>query len=222
MSAEQLCQILRGVKLNERDANSVSWHLPSLIATSELETSVLERLRDGLVTLVSEGLRWQKEWQHVTSDRPHLSGALAATCVRGLDSNKSKDWLHASVLALCLHQRDHAGDDPVKSLRERLTDLDARDNALLFWAKDALMQSLHETKDSWERLIDITIDDGPVQLKADRDLAWVCDALGDTTRDLGERALLLEAAIRLPPDRVTLKEHGALYPIFFSYIDKIY
>lgn len=207
MSAEQLCQTLRKVNLNERDANSLSWHLPSLIATSELETSVLEQLRDGLVTLVSEGLRWQKEWQHVTSNRPHFSGALAATCVRGLDNNKIEDWLHASVLALCLNQRDHAGDDPVKSLRERLTELDSRGNASLFWAKDALMQSIHETKDSWERFIDITIDDGPVQLRTDRDLAWVSEALGDTTRDLGERALLLEAAIRLPPDRVTLKEH---------------
>src|SRR5690606_16953601 len=37
----------------------------------------------------------------------------------------------------------------------------------------------------------------------DRDLTWVCDALGDTTRDIGERTMLLEAAICLSPDRDT-------------------
>ncbi len=207
MSAEQLCQSLRWENLKERSVSSLSRQLPRLIATSELDLSTLERLRDGLVTLASEGLRWQKEWPHVMSDRPHLSGALSATCARGLDNNQNEVWLHASVLALRLHHRDHSGDEPVKSLRERLTELGARDNARLFWAEDALLQSLHEIKDPWERFAEITILDGAVQLRPDRDLEWVRDALRDTTRDLGERALLLEAAIHLPPDRVTWEKH---------------
>src|SRR5690606_37245516 len=77
MSIEQLCQTLRWVKPKNRGIGDLDWQLPRLIATSEFELSTLEQLRDGLVALMSEGLRWQKEWPHITNDRPHLSGALA-------------------------------------------------------------------------------------------------------------------------------------------------
>ena len=115
--------------------------------------------------------------------------------------------MHASVLTLRLHHHDHGDDKPVRSLRERLIGLNAADTARLFWAEDALLQSLHEIKDPWQRFAEITTYDGPVQLRSDRDLAWVRDALGDRTREKGERAILLEAAIRLLPDRNSWKEH---------------
>ena len=207
MSVEQLCQTLRWIKLKNRSVGNLSWQLPRLIATSELDVSILEKLRDGLVMLVSEGLKWQKEWPHIKSDRPHLSGALAATCERGFDINQDDEWFHASILSLRLHHRNHGDDKPIKSLRERLTNLSAADNARLFWAADALLQSLHEVKDPWKRFAEITIHDGSVQLRSDRDLSWVGDALGDVTRSLDERAMLLEAAIHLSPNRDAWKEH---------------
>lgn len=207
MSVEQLCRTLGRVKREKRNVGDLSWQLPRLIAGSPLDLPVLEELRDGLLALVSEGLRWRKEWPHVSSDRPHLSGALAASCELGLDMSQDTEWLHAGALALRLHHRDHGDDEPIKSLRERLSNLSAEGNARLFWVEDALLQSLHEFKDPWRRLAEITIHDGPVQLRPDRDLTWVSEALGDTTRDAGERAMLLEAAIRLSPDRDTWKEH---------------
>ena len=207
MSVEQLCRTLRWVKREKRSVGDLSWQLPRLIAGSSLGLPVLEELRDGLLALVSEGLRWRKEWPHISSDRPHLSGALAATCERGLDISQDKEWLHAGALALRLHHRDHGDDEPIKSLRERLSNLNAEGNARLFWVEDALLQSLYEVKDPWRRLAEITIHDGPVQLRPDRDLTWVSEALGDTTRDTDERGMLLEAAIRLSPDRDTWKEH---------------
>lgn len=207
MSVEQLCQTLRWLKRKKLDVSDLSWQLPRLIRTSDLDLPALERLRDGLVMLISEGLMWRKEWPHITSDRPYLSEALAATCVRGLDNGRSDRWFHTSVLALRLYHRDHGDDEPVKSLRERLTDLSTADNARLFWAEDALLQSLYEVKDPWHRYAEITAHDGPVQLRSDRDLVWVIDALGDTTRDVDERAMLLEAAIRLPPDPGTWKTY---------------
>lgn len=207
MSVEQLCQALRWITRENRSVGDLSWQLPRLIATLDLSFPILGKLRDGLVMLVSEGLKWRKEWPHITSDRPYLSGALAATCECGLDIIQDDGWFHASVLALRLHHRNHGDDEPIKSLRERLSNLNAEDNAHLFWVEDALLQSLHEVKDPWKRLVEITIHDGPFQLRPDRDLTWVSDALGDTTRDVGERAMLLEAAIRLSPDRDTLKEH---------------
>lgn len=207
MSVEQLCRTLRWIKREKRSVGDLSWQLPRLIAASTLDLPVLEELRDGLLALASEGLKWRKEWPHITSDRSHLSGALAATCERGLDISQDDQWLHAGVIALRLRHRDHGDDEPIKSLRERLSNLNAVDNARLFWVDDALLQSLHEVKDPWRRLAEITIHDGPVQLRPDRDLTWVSEALSDTTRDVGERAMLLEAAIRLSLDRDTWKEH---------------
>lgn len=207
MSVEQLCRTLRWIKREKRSVGDLSWQLPRLIAGSPLDLPVLEELRDGLLGLVSEGLRWRKEWPHISSDRPHLSGALAATCERGLDMSQDEKWLHAGALALRLHHRDHGDDEPIKSLRERLSNLNAESNARLFWVEDALLQSLYEVKDPWRRLAEITVHDGPVQLRTDRDLTWVREALGDTTRETDERAMLLEAAIRLSPDRDAWKEH---------------
>jgi len=201
MSVEQLCRALRWLKQKKRNVGDLSWQLPRLIAGASLDLPALEELRDGLLALVSEGLRWRKEWPHIMSDRPHLSGALAATCERGLDIILDDQWLHGGALALRLHDTDHSSDEPIKRLRERWGDLKAADNERLFWVEDALLQSLNKVQDPWDRLAEIAIYDGPVQLRLGRDLTWVSQALGDTTRDEGERAMLLEAAIYLSPNR---------------------
>ncbi|MFT8895724.1 MAG: hypothetical protein ABF968_02045 [Acetobacter sp.] len=206
MSVEHLCRTLRWVKREKGNVGDLSWQLPRLIARSPLDRPVLEELRDGLLALVSEGLTWRKEWPHISSDRPHLSGALAAVCEHGLDMSQNGEWLHAGALALRLHHRGYGDDEPIKSLRERLNNLNAESNARLFWVEDALLQALYEVKDPWRRLVEITMRDGPTQLRPDRDLTWVSEALGDTTRDMSERAMLLEAAIYLSSDRDACKE----------------
>lgn len=207
MSVEQLCRTLRWTKREKRTVGDLNWQLPRLIAGSPVDLPVLEELRDGLLALVSEGLSWRAGWPHISSDWPHLSGALAATCERGLDMSQYEEWLHAGALALRLHHGNHGDDEPINSLHERLSNLNAEGTARLFWVEDALLQSLNEAKDPWKRLAKITTHDGPVQLRPDRDLTWVSEALGDTTRDTGERAILLEAAIGLSQDRDTWKEH---------------
>ncbi|PLW79181.1 NACHT domain-containing protein [Cohaesibacter celericrescens] len=207
ISVEQLCSTLRWIKWEKRSAGDLSWQLPHLIGGSSLDLPVLEELRDGLRALVSEGLRWRKEWPHISSDRPHLSGALAATCKCGLNMSQDQEWLCAGALSLRLHHRDHGNYEPIKSLFERLSNLNAVGNERLFWVEDALLQSLHEVKDPWSRLAEIAIHDGPVQLRSDRDLTWVGEALGNTARDVGERAMLLEAAIRLSPNPDARKDH---------------
>lgn len=207
MSVEQLCRALRWIKREKRSIGNLSWQLPRLIAASNFDLPVLEELRDGLLALVSEGLKWRKEWPHITSDRPHLIGSLAATCEHGLDISRDDQWLNAGAIALRLYHRDHGNDDPINLLRKRFSNLNAIDNARLFWVEDAFLQSLHDVKDPWKRLLEITIHDGSVQLRPGRDLAWVCEALSDTTRNADARALLLEAAISLWPDHNTRKEY---------------
>ena len=204
---EQLCQTLSWMKEEERSISNLTWQLPRLIATAELDLPGLEALRDGLVELLSAGLCWRKEWPHIVCDRPHLSGALAATCVHGLDESKTDGWLHAGVLTLRLHHREYSNDEAHKALHKRLTNLDPDENARLFWADDSLVQSLCDIVDPWKRFTEITSREGPVELRAERDLDWIKQALGDMARPTNDRAMLLEAAMQLPPNREQWRDY---------------
>ena len=201
LSIEQLCQSLSWMKEGKHSLGELSWHLPRRIANAQLDPASLEALRDGLVELLSAGLRWREEYPHIVCDRPHLSGALAATCVRGLERSTSDAWLQASVLALRLHDREYSNDEPHEALRKRLTNLVAAENARLFLAEDSLGQSLHAIADPWMRLAEVILHEGPVQLRPERDLDWIKKALGDTARPTNDRAMLLEAAMWLPSNR---------------------
>jgi hypothetical protein len=209
MSVKLLCQALGWIKQKKRSATDLNWQLPRLISSSNLEIHILEELCDNLVVLLSEGLIWRKDWPHITSEQAHLSGALATTCLLGLKINNNDKWLHGSVLALRLHHRDHGSDDAFKELQKKLNHLTPSNNERLFWIDDFFLQSLNEVKDPWNRLTNIMYD-GPIQLKHERDLSWVKDALCDKGRDLDERAMLLEAANSLSPNRDSWKEHVEL------------
>ena len=178
-----------------------------MIATTEIDLEYLEAFRNKLVHLLFTGLCWQEEWPHVTCDRLHLSSVLTAICARGLDESNSDDWLHASVLALRLYHQEYNSSDAHKTLLERLANLTAVENESLFWAEDSLVQSLHPTPDPWNRLAKVILNDGPVELRAERDLDWIKTALDDKTRSDDDRAMLLEAATRLSPNREQWREH---------------
>ncbi len=197
MSVEQLCQTLGLMKPKKRSVGDLSWQLPRLIENAELDQPRLAMLRDGLLELVSGGLHWQRRLTRVFSDRADLSGALAAVCVRGLVDDKNDDWFRASVLALRVHHREYSNDKAHDALREYLKGLNAEQNARLFWAEDFLIQSLEDVSDPWRRLSELLFIGGFVELRADRDLPWVKEALADTARAVNDRAMLLEAAIYL-------------------------
>lgn len=207
LSVDQLCQILAEVQPQKNNVTDSNWQLARLIEQIEFDHQTLESLRDGLVSLVTDGLRWQKARPPIINDRPHLSSPLAATCLRGLATRRSDAWLHASALALRIPDREHGSDQARTALKDQLKNLSADDNARLFWAEDALLQSLHAEEDPWERLYEIALHDGPVELRSDRDTVWVTQALGDASRAPADRALLLEAAMQLAPNRETRSEY---------------
>ena len=207
MSVEQLCRILRRLKREKLNVGDINLQLPRRIAASRFDSSVLEELRDGLFGVISEGLQWKNELSGIVSSWPYLSGALAATCERGLEICRDDQWFRVCAIALGLQYLNQGGDEAHKSLRERLGNLNAADNRNLFWAADALFQSLHEVKDPWSRLQTIIGRNGSVQLRPERDLTWVCEALADTTRDESERTMLLEAAMRLLPVSDRWEDH---------------
>lgn len=208
ISINQICQAFRWIKSKERTPGNFSWYLPRLIETSKFELNDLEHLRDCLVDLISEKLEWQNETQHIKSSRSHLCGALAATCVRGLAGKHSVKWLHAACLSLLVHPSNRFDDEPFKSLLEFLYNLDSNANEQLFWIEDTFLQSFNGTKSPWQRLANIVFHDGPVQLNSDRDLVWISDSLGQTIREKDERAMLLEAALRLSPKEISNKIHA--------------
>ena len=207
LSVAQFCQILKGFKGEKRSSDDLTWQLPRLIANTALDASDLEALRDGLVALLSDGLRWQDAWPHIVCDRPHLSGALAATCLRGLEDSRADGWLNASVLALHVHRGKLNGNETHRMLHQRLMKLTAEENSRLFWAEDSLVQSLHLIVDPWTRYCQVTLHDSPVKLQAERDLGWIKEALGDTSRSADDRATLLEAAMGLSPNPEQWSNH---------------
>ena len=201
LSINQYCQILDWVTEEEHGVGKLGWHLPRLITEADIDLPELEGLRDGLSNLLDDGLHWVEDRQCLDCDRSHLGNALVAVCVRGLGHSRSDDWLQASVLALCLNCHDSSSsEEGHKSIRDRLTNFNADENSRLFWVADSVMQSLRPVADPRKRLMAVNQFDGPVKLTAVRDLQWIMEALGDTFRSRADRALLLEAAIILPPD----------------------
>ncbi|MAK91876.1 MAG: hypothetical protein CMI13_11655, partial [Oleibacter sp.] len=207
MSVAQLCRALGWIRNDEKVVLGLCWQLPPIIATASLDLTVFQELRDGLVQLISCGLNWQKDSDNLTSYRRYLCGVLAATCDRGLNARQDDRWLHASALALRLDRGDHNYDEPISSLRKCLANLDGDVRRRLFWIEDALVQSVHEIDDSWNRFAEITIHGGTGRLIPARDIKWVMNELGNKSRSVTERAVVLEAAIYLHSDSNTDKAY---------------
>ena len=207
LSIEQLCQTLRWIEEGKHIVGDLSWNLPRLITDAELNPTDLKALRNGLVELLSIGLRWNKKLSHIICDRSYLSSALAATCMHGLDGSKSDLWLYASVLAVRLNNQEYGKDETQKELQKRLRNLSADENARLFWTEDSLVQSLNPISNPRMRLVKVTSNEGIVKLLAERDLNWIKEALSDITLSEKDRAMLLEAAICLVPNRDQNRDH---------------
>lgn len=207
LTVARLCQILARLIGRKRSVGDLNWHLPRIIAGADLDVPTLEALRDGLSNLVATGLRWQNGWPHIVSDRSDLSCALAATCVRGFNTSAAAEWLHASALALRLPHQDHRSDEAYPQLQELLAKLPAERNAQLFWAEDALIQSIHPIANARERYCEL-VGHGAVQINPTRDLGWIKEALLDSTRPSADRAMLLEAALRQVPSQDEWRDHS--------------
>ncbi|MDD5391891.1 MAG: hypothetical protein PHE17_02605 [Thiothrix sp.] len=207
ISIQQLCWVLGRLEEKKHNIGDLSWQLSYLIADAKLDKPSLVEFRDELVRLVSDGLHWDEEWKPFSCDRPHLSGALAAICLRGLSLETSSAWLSASVLALRLQDREYGSDEVHQELHSRLRDLTAEDNERLFWAENSLLQVLQGTDDPKKRFVEIIRYGGIVELRVERDLTWIKDALGDTTRPYNDRALVLEIALRLSHGQEKWRSH---------------
>jgi len=207
LTVAHLCAVLARVPETKRSVGDLSWRLPRLIADADFDDKTLESLRDGLNDLLQTGLQWKKDWPHIVSDRPHLCGALAAVCIRGLEANTNVDWLHSCALVFRVKGRDDSNSLKVFSeLKEVLDALPAEQNKDLFWADDALIQSLHPIPDPRKRFTEAVFH-GAVAINRTRDFEWIKKALSDRSRLTEDRAMLLETAMQLSPGRDEWKNH---------------
>lgn len=126
--------------------------------------------------------------------------------MRGFKNGPATDWLRASVLALRLPHQDHGSDEAYPQLQKLLAELPAASNAQLFWTQDALIQSIRPVTDPWERLWQV-IGHNVCQINLTRDLSWIRDSIIDSTKSLADRAMLLEAAMRLAPNQAEWRDH---------------
>jgi hypothetical protein len=196
LTAMQFCKILAGIKVKHID--SLRYQLPRLIADADLKVTKLIDLRDQLSSLISEGMRWQRDHPYIISDYLHLSSALAGVCVHGLKADRTSDWLRPSALALRLHHPQFDNDEVYKQLRQALAVLPGEQREKLFWIEDSLLQSVHPIDDPWNRFYEVGIE-GSLNIDQAYDLGWIKRALSDTDRSFTERLMLLEAAIWLGP-----------------------
>lgn len=225
LSVARLCKVLARVKENKQTVGDLSWELPRLVADTKLEAGQIAELRDGLTSLVKDGLARQATWPQIQGDRPHLANAIAATCVKGLSENITPEWLAASALAIRLPRCATGSDESFKALEGILAGLSAEENATLFWADAELIDSIHQIVDPFKRYVTLAID-SPATLDPTRDRAWVERELANTQRSPEDRAMLLEAAVRLAPSNeewrdyaLGLKAHVGDQPALLSRID---
>lgn len=225
----RLCKILSRVKESGRTVGGLDWFLPRSIDEFEPDTNYLEQLRIGLTGLVTEDLAWRKEWPHLVSRRCTLCPALAATCLKLIQSGEATaEILRSSVIALRLaDQQTHVNSESLQALIAVINEFDARQRQSFFWADDAFNQSLHPLADPWERLFR-TVYQGPLKFSEARDGVWIRHVLADRGRQFVERAMMLEASMRVVSDGVGdyrvwvegLKQHVVDDPRLVAMVDR--
>jgi len=211
ITSKQLCSVLRRIETSRKQTTlSVSALLTKRLHSFKHNASDLADLRDELMKLLLEKLTWEEDrWEQIVSDGSHLCGLLAATCECGFNNCVSDEWLRAASLSLRLQDRDSIDDEVFRSLRKRLLDLNAEQNERLFWIEDSWLQSIDAKSEPIHRLSEMVSRKGAVELSAERDLGWITENLANADRNTNDRALLLETAIWLWPDRQTLDDCGA-------------
>lgn len=185
----------------------LTYYLPQRIAQLE-DTTEVGALARGLSALVEEGVTWTREWPPYRSPRAFLLPALAAACARWLLAGPlSPDLAEAVALALRIADHTNEADEHVKALRHQVAGLGTDDRAGLFWTDDRIRQSHRPISDPGRRFWEAA-SRGPIRLDPQRDAVWLHEGLGDTMRDVPERAMMLCALLQQAWDgQGTWEEH---------------
>lgn len=198
MTITQLMDVFPKLKLDAEQLEDLSWYLPHVISNTSWDPRDLEALRDGFSKLIDDDLHWEEEWPHYFSNQSHLSRFLAVTCIKGIKSEVTAEWMRSSLVCLLFSNHDTTGSDTIEELSKLLNELPILHRQKLFWKADELLQSLNPIEDSWKRFWEIT-NLLNITIERNRDFEWIKECLSDPKRSESERAVILEAASRLAP-----------------------
>jgi len=210
LSVQLLCKTLARITEKKSSVGDISWNLPRLIEHVILPPDRLDALRDGLTKLAVEGIAWdEKQWPHLASKRQFLLPALAATCLRQIQNGTlTPDVMRSTAIALRLAEREYDHTEPAKQLAAVLPKLPSNARRLMFEAEDAFLQTYHPQTDPAKRYARLAFHGAAMRLGA-IDAHWVLASLADPARTAGDRAMMLEAAIRIRDDKVEWTDHLA-------------
>ncbi|HKO70771.1 MAG TPA: hypothetical protein VJV58_07555 [Bradyrhizobium sp.] len=188
----RLTNILRRVRENNLPGGALNYQLPRQIETASLSSDYLDELRRVLTALISDGITWEHEKEpHLRTKRPDLIAALVAICCRqALEGIRTEPWILSTSLVLRLSKEDHAERDGLTELRRALAGISADKREFAFWKADAQLQSLHQSKDAWDRVFYL-LRQGGIQLSDETDAAWVRRRLSDPNEPLRHREMML-------------------------------
>ena len=180
------------------DSNNIQvtrYPLQWAVSRANLTRNELKTLRDHLVELVSEDIKWNKRPPRVTSKRPALATLLASVCQKALKKYVSDDWLRAALLSIHLFDRQSGHEQTVISLRNQLKKSEHYEKLRLLEVKILFALSTHcELFYTCDQLF---FREETFSFDAKRDLGWVKKGLVDPNFNLFERDKLLDCIIYL-------------------------
>jgi hypothetical protein len=214
LSVQQLAKVLSRITENNRAVGDISYTLPRIIEKVDLDKQTLEVLRQRLTELVENGQRWnEQKWPHLRTQRYFLVPALASTCQRLFKCGvRTPELLRSAIIAYRLIDRDFNFGESRKTLRDVFTSTEGGLRQALFLSDDAFLQSVKPEPDAFNRYYRIASHDGTIVPDLALDAGWLTARLSNPSIPADQRAVALEALIRMRGDKTWEDHLSALKP----------
>lgn len=208
LTVEQLAKILSRITESKGTVGDISYTLPRIIERVDLDDPALEELRQQLTALVEDGQTWdEQKWPHLRTPRHFVVPALALTCLRLFDRGvRSPELLRSATIAYRLTERDSSSRESRKSLRDVFTSANSDLREALFLADDAFLQSVKAEENAFNRYYRVAGHDGTIVPDIALDAGWLTARLSDRSIPTDQRAVALEALVRMRGD-ATWEDH---------------
>lgn len=192
MTVEQLLAALSWIAETKSTGSELSRNLPPLV--EGLAPAQLEALRAGLMPLVEQGLRFDKNLHAASNDRPHLVHLLATVTAMLTKATAFKpEAARSAVVAAELARSNRSNDDMPASLFDAIAEADAPLRAAIFTADVALLRELRPDHPRLDHFMDL-IWRGALRVTP-ADETWLQRMLGDPAVSPDLRAAALDAKI---------------------------
>ncbi len=212
MTVDQLLAALAWIAETKSTGSELSRNLPPLV--EGLAPPQLEALRAGLMPLVEQGLRFDKNLHAISNDRPHLVHLLAtATAMLIAATALTPEAARSVVVAAELARSIRSNDDMPALLSDATAAADASLRAAIFAADVALLRDLRPDRPRLDLFMDL-IWRGALRVTPADD-TWLRRMLGGpgASPDLRAAALDAEMFALAPGDEANQRYLAALRPL---------